>query len=61
VSDLLSIGVTGVRHYLETIYSKCSLRSLSHWLEATTISCRRRNDPIDISMLKTWILIEVSR
>jgi hypothetical protein len=39
VSDLFSIGVTGVRHYLETIYPKCSLCSLSHWLKATTISC----------------------
>jgi hypothetical protein len=35
VSDLLSVGVTGIRHYLETLYPKCSLCSLSHWFEAT--------------------------
>lgn len=39
VSDLFSIRVTGVRYYLESIHSKCSLCGLSHWLETTAISC----------------------
>ena len=39
VSDLFSIGVTSVSHYLKTIYPKCSLCSLSHWPEAPNIRC----------------------
>jgi hypothetical protein len=39
VSDLFSIGVTCVRHYLKTIYPKCSLCRLGYWSEASNLRC----------------------
>ena len=37
VSNLFPIGITGVRHYLKTVYPKRCLCSLGHWLEASNI------------------------
>jgi hypothetical protein len=36
---LLSIGVTGVRNYMEIVYSKSFPRRLSHWFQTPDIRC----------------------
>jgi hypothetical protein len=62
VSHLFSIGVAGVRHYLEAIYPKCSLCSLSHWLEAPNIRCIKDDSMChDLRMLRVNCSLNVVR